>query len=678
MKRQLQFVFTIAFILGSFSISAQYGNIVFQDDFEGNGKNWKPFVVNESKGTFKNRDGRFQVDLFRGDIFGAYYGQTTFSGHFEVEIDFEETHGVALGLIQAVDGKPSSYDYSILKVIKNKDGVFEVQLTDYQNGHKDVLDNTLKAKRTRYTQLLNGEVYSVPFSKTAGKLRILRHENEQFLHFYYAVEKEFNGKVYTDWMELAPSKEWGNSKDYYIGLFSVNGTVNFNTVCVRQLPKTEKKDVAPAFTISERPFTWSGYTDSALVVNFGKAFPFAKEGHKFIFWTLNNNVPTWYINNATLFSHGFLETWNGGNPGCHEPMSDRLLAFSDVKVVEDNTVRKVIKWTYQLVDPHYKHPDFGKGTQLPEATEYYTIYADGTIIRKAQYAPKLDTEFRNWHELMELILIAGENHRPKDLLEYPSLSFYESGKAPVHYDNDGSVKWRNNNKRLGATTAVAHVKNAPDLFYAFSDDESIPDTYTHYPLNYELTWHRRTNNFGHWPVTKEPYAQPFKSGSSWSEQIAHTSLIGMGIDQGQDWKSNYLQRPDGRKYRQWLCLMGMNAENGADSAAEKTNSWLFKGEVSMLHPSSSYNRYSYDDKYFEFTNKATSLKCHFKISPKNGLIHPVFKINGWGHHPVQIKINDNVLASSDFITSVDDAGNLLLLLLKTYKGAIEVQVTPTL
>ena len=585
--------------------------------------------------------------------------------------------GMALGLIKAIDGEPSPNDYTLLTVYKNENGIYEVKLTDSQNGQKDVLDYTNKAKRSRYTQLLNGKGYSVPYTKTAGKLRIMRHAKEQFLHFYYAVEKEINGKIYRDWMELAPSKEWGHIKGYYIGLFSVDSTVHFNSIKVTQLPKTEKKGIETAFTVTERPFTWSGYTDTALVVNFGKVFPFAKEEHKFIFWRLNNNVPTWYINNATLFSHGFLETWNGGNPGCHEPMSDRLLAFSDVKVLEDNAVRKVIKWTYQLVDPDYKHPDFGKGTQLPEATEYYTIYANGNIIRRAQYAPKLDTEFRNWHELMELILIAGENYRPKELLEYPSLSFYENGKLPVHYNNDGSVKWRNNNKYLGTTTTVAHVKNAPDLFYAFSDDASIPDTYTYYPLNYELTWHQRTNNFGHWPVTKERYAQPFKSGSSWPEQIAHTSLIGMGVSQGQDWKSNYLLRSDGRKYRQWLCLMGMNAENGVDSAVEKTNSWLFKGQVSMLHTSSSYKGYSYHNQYFEFINKAQNSISHFRISSKNKLIHPVFKINQWGQHPVKLKINDRVLPPSDYITSINEAGNLLLLTLKTFHGDIKVEIIPT-
>lgn len=662
--------------LASFSSAAQFGTTIYSSDFTNNINDWKALSVGGSYGSFETINGTLKVQLDSGEAYGAYYSALAFSGHFEVEVEFEEEEGVALGLLKAINGKPSVEDYSMIKISKNDEGVLEVKITDMQNGQKDVLDHTRLAKRSRYIHLLNGTEYSIPFKSTANKLRILRHKGEQFLHFYYAVEKEVNGKIYKDWMELAPSKEWGSIGEYYVGVFSFDGTVNYDNIKVSELPK---KDVRPGdfvFEVEERPFTWSGYTDNALVVSFGKEFPFAKEGHQFVFWALNNNIPVWYINNAALFSHGFVETWDGGNLGCHEPMSDRLLAFTDLEILEDNKVRKVIKWTYQLVDPDYKHPDHGKGNQMPEATEYYYIYADGTIIRKIQYAPKLDTEFRNWHELMELILIAGENNRPKDLLEYPSLSFYENGKAPVHYNNEGELKYRNNNKRLGVTTMVAHVKDSPDLFYAFTDDKSIPETFSEYPLNYEITWHKRTNNFGHWPVTKEPYASPFKSGSSWPQQIAHTSLIGMGVDLGRDWQQGFSIRQDGRKYREWLSLMGMNKKDGSVSAREKVNSWLFGGSVNMMDNSSSYIGYSYQDRYFEFRTLPKNPKCRFNISVENKLIHPVIKIKQWGQNPIKVKINNELLASYDLIKHLDDKGDLLLLILKTYEGDVEVETFP--
>lgn len=674
-RKYIQYILLLEILACGFSVFAQSETVRFTDDFDNEASGWKPFAIDGSSGHFSNSNGSLQVDLEEGKAYGAYYSTATFSGHFEVEVDFSEDRNLALALIKSIDEKPSFDDYSMITMTKNDDDIIEIKLTDIQKGKKDVFDHAGLAERSRYSHLLTGDVYSIPYNKTAKKLRILRHDGEKFLHFYYAVEKEVNGKIYDDWMELAPSKEWGNlSASYYVGLLSLNGTARFDGVKVTQLPLADKTDINNGFKITKRPYTWSGYTAPALVVTFGDEFPFAKDDHKFVFWGLMNNVPAWHLNNTSLFTYGFVETWNGGNPGCHEPMSDRLRAYTNLEVVEDNAVRKIIKWSYNLVDPDYKHPDNAKGGQLPEVMEHYFIYADGSIIRKIQYAPKLDTNFRNWHELMELMLIAGENKRPGSLLEYPSLTFHELGKPPVKYNNENEKRFRNNNKRLGATTMVAHVKNAPDLFNSFSDDVRISETHSVYPLNYEITWHRRGNNFGHWPVNKEPYQHPFKSGSTWPEHIAHTSLVGMGVDQGQGWEDNFLVRKDGRKYRQWLSLIGMNEEKGLVTAEEKTSSWLFPGAVEMTEGSSSFIRYSHEDKYFEFENTSKDSKCNFKITSKTKLINPIIKIKQWDKNKIYVKINGKSIPSSDFLTTLNEDGDLLLMILQTYDSDINVNI----
>ena len=356
-------------------------------------------------------------------------------------------------------------------------------------------------------------------------------------------------------------------------------------------------------------------------------------------------------------------------------MSDRLLAFSDLEILEDNAVRKVIKWSYELVNPDYKVPTNDQGKQMPEANEYYIIYADGSIVRKIQYAPKLDTDFRNWHELMELMLISGGNRRPGSLLEYPSLTFHSHNETPMHFNNTSEKKYRNNNKRLGATTLVAHVKDAPEVFIAMSDDNRTPETHTTLPLNYEVTWHDRKHNFGHWPVNKEPYAEPFKSTSIWPEQIAHTSFIGMGIDQGQDWKDSYLLRADGRKYRQWLGLIGMSEKGGDITPEGLTNSWLYPGTVRMIDNSSAFINYSHQEKWLEFDTSPGNPACIFTIEPESILVNPVLRINQWGKKPVFVKVNGSVTNSSNFMSSIDDDGNLLLLILGSFNESLKVEVT---
>ncbi|UII77668.1 hypothetical protein LV716_07835 [Flagellimonas sp. HMM57] len=679
LREYIQHIFLLGILACHFSIFAQSGTVVYSEDFTNGANGWMPFGPNGASGLFKAVEGKLKVSLESGDIYGAYYSSADFSGHFEVEVDFLEDSGVALGLIKSTNGKPSSDDYAMITITRNNDGIIEIKLVDEQEGKKDVFDNTGLAKRARYTHLLTGQEYSVPYTKTAKKLRILRHDGEKFLHFYYAVEKQVDGVVYQDWMELAPSKEWGDlSQPYFIGVFSLDETVHVDSIKVTQRPIKDQKDTETGFAVTKRPFTWSGYTAPALVVTFGDKFPFAKDDHKFVFWELMNNVPAWHLNNTSLFTYGFVETWNGGNPGCHEPMSDRLRAYTNLEIVKDNAVRKIIKWSYKLVDPDYKHPDNGKGKQLPEVTEYYSIYADGSIIRKIQYAPKLDTNFRNWHELMEMMVIAGENNRPAKLLEYPSLTFYEQGKAPEQYNNESDRKFRNDSQRLGATTMIAHVKGAPDLFNSFSDDVRVPWTYSGCPLNYEITWHDRKNNFGHWPVNKEPYQHPFKSGSTWPEHIAHTSLVGMGVYLGQDWEDNFLVAKNGRKYRQWLSLLGMSDEREGSIAKEKTDSWLYPGTIKVLGASCSFTGYSHENKYFEFENKAKASQCNFRITPKTKLINPIFKINKWNNSNVHVHINDKPLPSSDFITTLNKHGDLLLIVLKTYENDVRVKVFSTI
>jgi len=348
--------FSITMLLGFFITPylgmAQFGTNLLEDNFEISSTDWQPFSIEESTGSLEWIDNNLSLELKSGELFGAYYAPTFFSGHFEVIVDFEQEQGVALALLKEKNGLPSTRDYSIIAIEENSDGILEVKLTDRQQGRKDILDLTNQADKSRYYHLLDGKKFSVPFNQTARKLRILRHDNEQFLHFYYAVEKEVNGKIFQDWIELAPSREWGIfTNKYFVGLFSVNGKVNFNKIKVNQLPLTDQEDTNTGFAIKERPYTWSGYTDTALVVTFGDAFKLAEDDRKFVFWRLANNVPAWHLNNGALFSYGFLETWGGGNPGCHEPMSDRLLCYSDLEILEDNAVRKVVKWSYELINP---------------------------------------------------------------------------------------------------------------------------------------------------------------------------------------------------------------------------------------------------------------------------------------------------------------------------------------
>lgn len=665
-------------------LHAQFGTVIFSDEFSNSSEVWKPLGLAGGTGSIVVADGSMEITASAGSIYGAYYS-TSVAGHFEAEVEIDKDHGVGLALLKDIGGNPSLADYSMLTVMTNGDGVPVVRLRDRQNGTNDVLDNTNRVQDEKFSHLLNGRMYSVPFTKTAKKIKILRHSQQQFFHFYYSVDKEVDGEIFEDWIELSPSREWGvpNGK-YFVGLFSLEGTTAFNKVRISALPLTDKSDLQTGFAVTRRPYTWSGFTGNALVVTFGDAFPFRTEDRKFVFWDLANNIPVWHLSNGALMSHGFLETWddkivNGEIrvKGCIEPMSDRLLAFVDLEVVEDNAVRKVIKWTYEIVNPDYKYPAFGLTDQRAEATEYYYIYADGSIVRKAEYEHTIHPDFRNWFEHTELIVVAGENQRPESLFETPSLTIHELGKAPITHNNMGESRFENGSARLGAVALTAHVKNAPELFYSFSDDLAIPQTHTQLPFSYEVTWHERDLDFGHWPINKEPYLETnfCVNWSQWPQHVSHASFIGVSVRGDQSWENVFLTRPDGTKYRELIMLMGMNERGSATTVEDKTNSWLFPGEVVMSNDSSSFKGYSHEEKHFKFETTKQLPACYFEVTPKTKLVNPIMKINGWGNHSVFVNVNGKSMSGNEYVTYIDSNGDLLLLVLGTYSDSVRIEVS---
>jgi Secretion system C-terminal sorting domain len=665
---------------------AQFGTVVYSDEFNSLSAAWKPIGLAGGTGSIVVEDGSLKATATAGSIYGTYYS-TSFAGHFEAEIEIDEDHGVGLALLKDIGGNPSLADYSMITVMTNGNGVPVIQLRDRQNGTDDVLDNTNKVQDNKFSHLLDGNLYSVPFTKTSKKIKIFRHSQQQFFHFYYSVEKEVDGKIFEDWIELSPSKEWGvpNGK-YFVGLFSLEGTTAFKKVTVSDLPLKDKSDINTGFVVTKRPYTWSGFTDDALVVTFGDAFPFKADDRKFVFWDLTNNIPVWHLNNGALMSHGFLETWDDLGEevrvkGCIEPMSDRLLAFVDLEVVEDNAVRKVIKWTYEIVNPDYKYPVFGLTTQRAEATEFYYIYADGSIVRKAEYEHTIHPDFRNWYEVTELIVVAGENQQPRSLFETPSLTFHELGKTAIKHNNLGATSIDNGSARLGAVALTAHVKNAPELFYSFSDDPAVPETNSSLPFTYDLSWHNRNLDFGHWPVNKEPYNSGINENlcinfSNWPQHISHASFIGVGVKSDQAWDFTFQTREDGTtKYRQFLMLMGMNARGSSTTVEDKTNSWLFPGDVEMTNDSSSFKGYSHQDKYFKFETTKSIPACYFKVLPKTKLVNPIINIKGWTNSAVFVNVDGKPLTSSQYDKFIDANNNLLLLVIGSYSENVRIEIS---
>ena len=601
------------------------------------------------------------------------YNNDSFQGSFCAEVTFPEDDNVALALFQAKGGQPDLDNYTMIRVDRNAEGQVEVSVNDRQQGVDNVLDNTGRhlrrirqmppQRRDDYKHVLHGKQYSVPYTQTDKKLRIFRESNSGFLHFYYSVAKEIHGEEANGWMELAPSKDWSEpGTEFFIALVSHQpGNVKYHNVAVAQKPVEDQDDRRTGFRATRREYNWSGFFGNAVVVTFDDFFPWRDKDIKYVFWSETNFVPAWHINNQLLFTYEFVETWEGGNPGCHEPMSDRILRWASVNILEDNSVRKVIHYHYVLINPDYKVPLDEQGSQLPEVDEFYTFYPDGSGTRHIVYTPKLDTAYRHRHELAELIAIAGTKGHARPYFDSPALTLTNL-QEDVELAHPGlKIDYGSHVDNWEQVIMSVHLKDQPDVFCVFSTDYDVLDTWSGYKIRYEIAWHSIDGTSNHWPINKRPFTGDTGSGATWDQEVSHSCLLSLGVLEGVDWNDHYKVDQRGRKYREWVSLIGVNEAGDLGGIRNRTRSWLFPGRVTPTQ-GCSFVQVDYQKKCLVFESNPTIKTCEFSVDPSqntSALINPAFVIKNWGNEDaIAVRIGKKFVAEEDLRTDIE--GNDLL------------------
>jgi len=649
---------------------AENGRELVADSFDAATGEWEGMYLEGrgSGGHYSIADGKLTLEAGEPESIFAAWHRRPVSGHFYAEVEFAEDDGSGLALMQEKSGRPDRENFTSMAVRRNREGKVVVYVRDRQDGADDVLDNTGALGRERYEEVLDNQ-YSAPFTATNKKMRIFRDGPAGFFHFYYAVKAKIHGEWAEGWMELAPSRDWGRpGQRYYVALYAASDAgaparAVFDNVRVVEKPTEDEDDAETGFRAVRREYNWSGFFGEAVVVTFGPEFPYREEGRKFVFWSEANYVPAWHMSNQLLYSYEFVETWGGGQRGCHEPMSDRLLRWSAVDIVEGNEVRKVVRWRYVLCNPDYRVPCDEVGTQLPEVEETWTFYPDGTALRDIVYRAKLDCEWRNTNEVMELIAIAGSLTDPVEHLASPALTVLNLEGEADSYHPPRKLNPRTN--EWDEVIMTAHFRDAPDAFCAFSNGREMLEACSSPRLGFDLSWHATDYRFCHWPVGKEPYREPdgVKTFASWPAQVCHTSLIGAGAWEGETWEDRYRVDGTGRRYREWIMLAGLNEPGDLDGLRAKTATWLYPGEVTVLAPGSRFEKVDYARREFVFTDTAGERRCEFRLDPtarSARVVNPVIRVCSWGNHPVHVTLDGRRLRRGEDYRAAVEGGDALV------------------
>ena len=691
-------VFRLLFILLPVCCLNLSLDAAWEDNFESSGSHWQSICFEGTpSGSYRIENGLLTIDS-EGEGFSGVYHTRPISGHFYATADFVADDNVALVLFRNKDGKPDPDNYTLIRV-ETLNNLVRVAVNDRQLGKKNVLDRTNSDISRRsghpkdgYVHVLEGDKVSLPYTKTDKRMKILRHKGSDYFQFYYGVRASFYGSEGADWMELKPTPNWISGDSYFVALVSTGGQAQFSHIGVQDFPEIDRVDTATGFALSQRDYNWSGYAGPAHVITFGKENPFQEKDLKFVFWSEFNWVPHWYLTDQLAYCYEFVETWTGPElttriNGCYEPMSDRLRVHSEVSVLEDNPVRKVIRWKYSLLNSRYEIP-YMRGSQMPLVYETYTLYADGMGVRHIRYYPKLDIDEVDWNEVSEPMLISGNNSNSSFFADNPPLTLFDLTGRSQELHASNTFGYGSEVDDYLQVIAQAHFKasfDLPDMIEVFSTDPAYPNTYTGTKLRFEHTWQSPDGIMTHWPVNKRPYHGMAYSGPRSVDphvEVSHASLVSVGCRELDIYPANAYYEKYGRtdpvldrKYMEWAFLIGPVAHRDFEEARDKTRSWLVKDDaVSMVHPACEFLGISREEKALVFRKVRDVSRCGFTLDPPI-LINPVLRIEGWsGKGPVEVCMNGEKLTGEAYRAHLKCDGNLLIFIHATLTGKTEISV----
>jgi len=661
-------IFRLLILLSSQSIPgfAQQSNILIDDNFANHSESWKEIKLNgatHGEFTFVNNS----LAVSNLSKFGGYglYNLKPVSGNFYAEAEFAEEDVIGLALIASVNGVPDVKNFTMIAV-SNRSGVTFINQYDRQNNIENVHDPKKVVDPSRYEAKLDGTTFSVPYKSTNRKIRIFHESLSNTFHFYYGTSLDKWGITSNDWMEVAPQYSWlPADQQFFVALVGrVAEDQNpkaavFKRVKLVQTPTDDFDDSTTGFKAVKRNFSWSGFEGVATVVSFGKEFGYDKN-IKFVFWDRANYTPAWRLTNQFLLNFEFFEGGDSLYPGCHEAMSDRQRHGQTVTIIEDNAVRKIIRWHGIPLNPDYNFTGENlNGELFPYYQEFWTFYPDGTGTRQFIDMPNLDVEHRrSWGpEIIEPMPIGGSLVEAGDLCNAPALSVFNmTDSVKIYFPQPTNRTYSKDSWGWDQVVFDCHFKdNMPDFYTVYSQDEKYPEIWPGIKIETQISWHNTDHIFSHWPVGREPYGQntndwgrTSRSYASHLNEVTHTSLASAGFygKLGVDFNNHYLIDQNGRKFRRHVMLIGVSKPYEYDEVKNQIQTWLEPGEITMLTDDFEFVKIDRLFRSIILKSIGNQSECKFQIKPNNTIVNPTITIENWqADEDTEVLINGSKVAS---------------------------------
>lgn len=394
-------------------------------------------------------------------------------------------------------------------------------------------------------------------------------------------------------------------------------------------------------------------------------FPSHKTG--FVFWHGASYIPNWVTENGIWYNNQFVERCSVGvkeTKGCVEPMSDKQCRYSQVRILQDNAVRKIVQWRYAPVDVEYRHPYVDPATGWFDwVDEYYYLYPDAIATRAATlYSTEVEA-FADWQES---IVVHQAGRKPEDNIETTAVSIGNlKGETRDYFWPETSTKPTLDGLPEQCCIQVVNVKSPLRPFIVIPPDPGVV-----VGLFDKQGLHSIFRQWDHWPVSQD---------KNWGREAmddskpSHTSLT---------WWKGWNPVATTGQSKTLVMLHGMT-EQRPEQLVPLAKSWLQPARISMSGEDVSFDGYDRIQRAYVFTrrNPATSTALTFDIHAGSDtpVCHPVFVIRNWSGDTARVTFKGTAQEMADIRQSVEagpEQNTLVVWVPADFVTPVQVTVKP--